>query len=168
MGLKLKGLQGKSAVADINVTPLIDVVLVLLIIFMVITPIIINQMAVNLPDKTEEADQEDVPEDQLLVAACMDGTFSLNRSILSLPQLKEQVNKRLKPKKSKVVFVDSHPEAPYDNVVLLMDTVRDAGAEQIGVAALKEEADFLACTPMPAAPPPDPTAAPAAPAVPPG
>ena len=53
MAIKLQGLKGGGAQSDINITPLIDVVLVLLIIFMVLTPIIIEEMAVNLPDKTE-------------------------------------------------------------------------------------------------------------------
>ena len=58
--------KGKAASKDINVTPLIDVVLVLLIIFMVITPIMIYEMAVNLPDKTETVQRDNLPKDQLL------------------------------------------------------------------------------------------------------
>ena len=77
--------------SDINVTPLIDIVLVLLIIFMVLTPIMIYELSVNLPDKTETVEQEDdVPKDQLLLAVCKDGTMTLNlgfraQATLSIP-----------------------------------------------------------------------------------
>ena len=149
MGMKLKGLQGSKANGDINVTPLIDVVLVLLIIFMVLTPIIIEEMAVNLPSDIEAPKPKEPPKDQVLVAVCADGTFSLNRVSMPLSELAEQVSRKLKRKGSqpKVAFIDSHPDAPYDQVVLLMDTVRDAGAEKVGIAELKEPGDFLACTP---------------------
>ena len=152
MSLKLKGLEGKGAQSDINVTPLIDVVLVLLIIFMVLTPIIIEEMSVNLPDKTEQVQKRDVPKDQLLVAVCEDGSFALNRKVMPLADLRKQVKQQLRRKKPKVVFVDGHPNAPYDEMVKLMDTVRDAGAEKIGLASIKDPDDFLACTAIAAAP----------------
>jgi len=152
MSLKLKGLEGKGAQSDINVTPLIDVVLVLLIIFMVLTPIIIEEMSVNLPDKTEQVQKQDVPKDQLLAAVCEDGSFALNRKVMPLEDLRKQVKQQLRHKKPKVVFVDGHPNAPYDEVVKLMDTVRDAGAEKIGLASIKDPDDFLACTAVAAAP----------------
>ena len=78
MGFKRQPAK-KAAQSDINVTPLIDIVLVLLIIFMVLTPIMIYEMAVNLPDKTETVEQDDVPKDQLLLAVCGDGSIALNR-----------------------------------------------------------------------------------------
>ena len=123
---------------------------------MVLTPIIIEEMAVNLPQKTEKVDSSDLPKDQLLVAACADGTFTLNRKVLPLEQLTVEVRKGLRRKKSKSVFVDGHPEAGYGNMVQLMDAVRDAGADKIGLAKLKTDTDFMACTARegaPAAPP---------------
>jgi len=144
---KLKGLKGKPPASDINVTPLIDVVLVLLIIFMVITPILIQEMAVNLPDKTETVQPDDAPKEQLVAAVCEDGTYALNRKVMDLTDLHDEVRKRLRGRPDKVVFIDGHPDAPYGHVVDLMDAVRDAGAEKLGVASLKEGAEFLACTP---------------------
>ena len=152
-GGKLSGLKkGKSASKDINVTPLIDVVLVLLIIFMVITPILVDEMAVNLPEKTETVDLEDVPKDQLVAAACPDGTFALNKQVMGLPDLREQVKRRLRGRAQKVVFVDGHPDVAYDSIVQLMDAVRGAGADKVGVATLKEGDEFTACSATPAAP----------------
>lgn len=153
MGLKLKGLKsGGGAIGDINVTPLIDIVLVMLIIFMVLTPILIHEMQVNLPSKTQSVQKKDVPKDQLVAAVCQDGTVALNRRVMPIDELNRQVRKRLRSKAKKVIFVDGHPDAPYDQMVALMDTVRDAGAEKIGLASLKDPDVFRACTPAPAAP----------------
>jgi len=160
--MNLGGLSGKGGMKDINVTPLIDVVLVMLIIFMVITPIMINEMAVNLPEKTETVEQEDMPKQQVVVAVCEDGTVALNRQIMNMETLAVKVAQRLRSKSKKVVFVDGHPEAPYDRMVELMDAVRNAGADKIGLASLKTPEEFRACTAAAAAPPPP--AAPEAPA----
>ena len=146
---KFKGIPGKKqAQSEINVTPLIDVVLVLLIIFMVLTPIMIHEMSVNLPDKTETVEQEDdVPKDQLLLAVCLDGSLTLNRKQLEAEALSEDLTKRLRSKAKKVVFVDAHPDANYGRVVMALDMARDAGAERLGMASLKTEEDFTACNP---------------------
>jgi biopolymer transport protein ExbD len=145
---KFKGIPGKKqAQSEINVTPLIDVVLVLLIIFMVLTPIMINEMSVNLPDKTETVEEEDdVPKDQLLLAVCEDGTMTLNRTPFEAEPLAESLTKRLRSKAKKVVFVDAHPDANYARVVTALDMARDAGAERLGMASLKTAEDFTACT----------------------
>ena len=145
---KFKGFPGKKPVqCDINVTPLIDVVLVLLIIFMVLTPIMVNEMSVSLPEKTETVEQEDdVPQDQLLLAVCEDGTMTLNRTPFEPDMLAETLTKRLRSKAKKVVFVDAHPDANYAGVVSALDMAREAGAERLGMASLKTAADFTACT----------------------
>ena len=146
---KKKGLNkgGKPVNGDINVTPLIDVVLVLLIIFMVITPIMIEEMAVNLPQKTEKVEKQDIPKEQLVAAVCEDGSFTLNKTSMDLDELATQVSKRLRRKSGdeKVVFIDGHPDASYDRIVNLIDTVRASGAERVGIASLKEGDSFLAC-----------------------
>ena len=139
--------SGGGAVGDINVTPLIDIVLVLLIIYMVVTPVMTHQMDINLPEKTKE---------QLLVATCEDNSYAFNRMPLDLNELKDRLRKKIIKKRAAgekvVIFVDSHPEANYPSVVKLMDSVRDAGNEantsvKIGLASLKDPKDFIACTP---------------------
>ena len=142
-----KGLQNKKAAqSEINVTPLIDIVLVLLIIFMVLTPIMIYEMSVNLPDKTETVEQDDVPKDQLLLAVCEDGSIALNRKAYEMEALRIDLQKRLRSKAKKVVFVDAHPDAGYERVVSVLDLARDAGAERLGLASLKTGDDFTACS----------------------
>ena len=154
MAKKAKGFKKKVASqSEINVTPLIDIVLVLLIIFMVLTPIMIYEISVNLPDKTETVEQEDdVPKDQLLLAVCKDGTLTLNRKQLDAEAMSESLTKRLRSKAKKVIFADAHPDASYDRVVMALDMARDAGAERLGMASLKTADDFTACNPPDAAP----------------
>jgi len=145
--MAIKGLENKKAAqSEINVTPLIDIVLVLLIIFMVLTPIMIYEMSVNLPDKTETVEQDDVPKDQLLLAVCEDGSVALNRTPYEMDQLRIDLRKRLRSKAKKVVFIDAHPDAGYERVVSVLDLARDAGADRLGLASLKTNDDFTACT----------------------
>ena len=154
MGVQLDEGKTRGAFNDINITPLIDIVLVVLIIFMVITPQTIDELSVNLPKKTETVKQNDAPQDQLVAAVCEDGQFALNRQILPPDQLEDQLRRRLAGKADKVTFVDAHPEAPYDKVVALMDRVRAAGADKVGVAKLKEADKFDGGTPLAAPPAP--------------
>ena len=99
MSKKKKGFSAppkpKAPVGDINVTPLIDVVLVLLIIYMVVTPIMLNRMSINLPDKTETVPHDNLPKEQILVAVCEDGQFTLNRKVYSLSELTDKVRKKI-------------------------------------------------------------------------
>ena len=162
MSKKKKGFTGpkkksSGAVGDINVTPLIDIVLVLLIIYMVVTPIMINKMSVNLPEKTETLPEDSVPDDQILAATCKDGTYTLNREAMPLNTLIDKVRKKVLRKRAKgsrgVVFVDGHPDASYEHMVDLMDAIREAGNQaeikvKIGLASLKTDEEFRACTPI--------------------
>ena len=140
-----------GGMSEINVTPLIDIMLVLLIIFMVITPPTVTEMAANLPSNEKtEVPPDDVPKDQLVASVCKDGSFALNKNVMTLDELATQVSRRIRSKAKKVVFVDAHPDAPYNEVVSLMDRVRDAGAERVGLAKLKEADEFRSCSADPA------------------
>lgn len=141
MGAKV-GPSGGGGMDEINVTPLIDIVLVLLIIFMVLTPITVEKMASNLPptDPPEEPPPDQVPPDQLMVAIYDDNTVALNLKPEATDEaLHEDVRVRLRGKEKKTVFVDAHPNANYGRVITVIDLVRDAGADKIGFAELKDE-----------------------------
>ena len=141
MGAKV-GPASNSGMDEINVTPLIDVVLVLLIIFMVLTPITVEKMASNLPptDPPEEPPPDQVPPDQLMVAVYDDGTLALNLKPEATDEaLHEDIRVRIRGMEKKTVFVDAHPNANYGRVVQVIDLARDAGAEKIGFADLKDE-----------------------------
>lgn len=162
MGMSTGG-DSKEGMNEINVTPLIDIMLVMLIIFMLITPPKVSQMQAKLPENTETVEQDSLPQKQLVVAVCEDGMVALNTKKMPLPELAEEIGKRLRGRKDKVVFVDGHPDAPYDKVVELMDTVKESGAEKLGLASLKEPDEFRACTaPTQPAAPADGAAAPPA------
>ena len=135
MGIK----GGSGPDSEINVTPLIDVVLVMLIIFMVAIPIKIDEIAANLPKKTEVVQQNEMPEDQLVVQAYYDGSYGLNAVEMSLKDIYKELRLRLKFKKRRVVFVDGHPEVKVKAIVMAMDVAREAGAERVAMARLKPE-----------------------------
>lgn len=153
MGMSVGNKKG-GGFSDINVTPLIDIVLVVLIIFMVITPQTIDELAVNMPKKTETIKQPEDQPDQLVLSVCEDGSFALNAIVMPEDALRDQLRRRLAATQDKVVFFDSHPEAPYEKVVALMDEARRVGAQRVGIARLKDADKFKGCTPpdAPAAP----------------
>ncbi len=134
--------ERKGGMDEINITPLIDVVLVLLIIFMVLTPITVQTMASRLPpqdiEETPPPPPDQVP-DQLMVAVYEDGTVALNLAPKTDEELAKDLNLRLKGKAKKTVFIDADYDANYARVVQIIDMARDAGAETVGFAALSEE-----------------------------
>ena len=143
MGAKVGG--SKKGMDEINVTPLIDVVLVLLIIFMVMTPKKIQNMASDLPpidDEEPPPPPPDKPPEQLMLAIYADGSTALNLEPYAAnadATLKDILTRRLRSKDKKTVFVDAHPDAPYGRVVRVMDLAREAGADKIGMADMKDE-----------------------------
>lgn len=141
MGAKVGG-GNAGGMDEINVTPLIDIVLVLLIIFMVLTPITVQKMPTELPPVDDPPVQDQPPpEAQLMVAIYKDNTLALNlkptdEATLAI-DLKRQLLGRTKEKKN--VFIDAHPDATYDMVVHVVDLSREAGAARVGFADLKDE-----------------------------
>ncbi|MDT8070077.1 MAG: ExbD/TolR family protein [Terriglobia bacterium] len=120
--------------SDINVTPMVDVMLVLLIIFMVITPMLQKGQSVDLvktdnPVQMPDADKEDA----VLVAVMRDGSIYLGQDKVSADQLAEKVKDKLENKADKEVFVKADARAKYGAVVEVVDNVRSAGVDQLGL-----------------------------------
>jgi len=120
--------------ADINVTPMADVMLVLLIIFMVVTPMLQKGVSVELaktknPIDMKEADRDDA----ILVAVTRDGKFYLGQDLVKIDDLAAKVNDLLAAKLDKKVFVKSDSRAKYGDVVLVVDNIRNAGVDQVGL-----------------------------------
>lgn len=136
--------SSKGAIAELNLTPLIDIVLVVLIIMMVNIPIQIEQMGVKLPGKTEVKTTPQEPVDQLVVAlypAEQEGGepgLALNRRLMTRDTLFNELTRRLRSTDKKNVFIDAHPDLPYGAVVDMMDLAREAGAAQVGLAKMKD------------------------------
>lgn len=121
--------------SEINVTPLVDVVLVLLIIFMVVTPLLERDIGVQIP-ATEKADEpQDVPPDQVVVRIDASGGIALNGAPTTLEGLGDAIRPRFAGRGRKVVFVAASDEAPYPRLVQVLDVARRAGAETLGMTA---------------------------------
>jgi biopolymer transport protein TolR len=110
--------------SDINITPLVDVVLVLLIIFMVITPLLQMGYDVKVPPKAT-VDQPQSSLDQLIVSITPQGKIFLNKSEVTPQQLTQQLGDVLKNRRDKTVFFSADDAATYEQCVKVMDIVRN-------------------------------------------
>ena len=119
--------------SDINITPLVDVVLVLLIIFMVITPLLQMGYDVKVPPKADANTISQVPPDQLVVSLMPNNKIYLNKQELTAQQLASQLAENLKNRSQKTVFFSADDSVPYEGVAKVMDIVRNAGATNIGI-----------------------------------
>ena len=131
---------------DINVTPLVDIVLVLLIIFLVATPILMRHVTLEVPRKLdEEVEDTTLAARQIVVLVHADGTITLKNgskesSVPRIFDLPEAVRPLLEKKKTeKVVFVDFEDMVPYNDVVTAMDMVRGAGAEKVALKIREDD-----------------------------
>ena len=120
--------------SDINVTPMVDVMLVLLIIFMVVTPLLQKTISVDLaktdnPVQMPEADREDA----LVVAVMRDGKVYLNSDAVTPEALTDRVKDAVSRRADKRIFVKADAGARYGDVVNVVDDVRSAGVDQLGL-----------------------------------
>ena len=134
MKVVFKKKEAAHPVSDINVTPMVDVMLVLLIIFMVITPMLqkgvsVDMARVNNPEPMPDADKED----SLLVAVMRDGQIYFGTDRITVDQLTAKVKDRLANKVDKRVFIKADARAKYGNVVDVVDNVRSAGVDDVGL-----------------------------------
>lgn len=123
--------SGSGLVADINVTPLVDVVLVLLIIFMVTAPMLQMGIDVNLP--TVKARSIDVTEEKLVLTVNNKKEIYINNYKTSLQDLGPKLQNIFKTKIEKEVFMRADKEVPYGFVVQVMSEVRKAGVDKLGM-----------------------------------
>jgi len=141
--------EGSKISSDINVTPMVDVMLVLLIIFMVVTPMLqkgvsVDMAKVNNPTPMEDADKEDA----LLVSITRDGQVYLGSDRITVDALTTKVKDRLTNATNKRVYVKSDMRARYGGVVQVVDAVRAAGVDDLGLLTDQKKTT----TPPPPAP----------------
>lgn len=122
---------GKGLNSDINVTPLVDIVLVLLIIFMVITPMLTKNLPIDVPQKQEADVPQDVP-DQLVLKAFADGHVELNKTAVVDAEIQSLLEGRLRGKAQRVVFFEAEDDTPYGRAITVVDAIKAANAT-IGV-----------------------------------
>ncbi len=135
MAMQMGGAGVKS---DINVTPFVDIVLVLLIIFMVVTPLLSRAVDVSVPPKSDASPVDVVASDQLILTVKGPDTsprIFLNRDEISggPDEVKKRIGELMKGRREKVVFFQADSELPYAFVIQVMDSIRGGGAEKIGL-----------------------------------
>jgi biopolymer transport protein ExbD len=121
--------------SDINITPLVDVVLVLLIIFMVVTPLLEKDLEVRVPSTEQVEVTAEVPPDQLVVSVSPEGKLSLNSEELATAEYEARLARALAAKKpgERLVFFLADDKSQYGALVTALDGARRAGAETLGM-----------------------------------
>ena len=127
----------KTVKSDINVVPLIDIVLVLLVIFMVITPLLQRGIDVNIPEKTAAPTAPPPPEKKPIVLTIrQDSSIDINSEPVARYQLAEKVKEifdKKTDKKDKIIFIKADGMLVYGSVVEVMDICRGSGVDTIGL-----------------------------------
>jgi biopolymer transport protein ExbD len=128
---------GKGGVkSDINVTPLVDVMLVLLIIMMIVAPLLQKGVDVKLPTASNTVDKPET-QDQTVVAVTADGRMHLNSREIAEADLAARVTEVLETKKERIVLIKADEDASYGRVMAAMDALRKAQIEDMGLITEK-------------------------------
>ena len=135
MAMDLGGAKG-GVKSDINVTPLVDVMLVLLIIMMLIAPMLQKGVDVRLPSASNPSDKPETQE-QVVVAIAADKRIYLGTTPVRDEDLRQKVTEVLESKKEKVVLIKADVDAPYSAIMSAMDRLREAQIENVGLITEK-------------------------------
>jgi len=135
MGMSSGGSTGLNS--NINVTPLADVMLVLLIIFMVITPLLNKGVDLKLPEAQFSSDKPD-NEDVVNVAIILDNTIYLNLVPIAESELVTKLSEAFEGKAEKILFLKADEGLEYRDVMRIMELCRDGGADEIGLITEKK------------------------------
>lgn len=122
-----------SVKSDINVTPLVDVVLVLLIIFMVITPVVQMGYLVKVPPKAPANLPPSAVQDQIILRLIGDGRVMINKEEMTMQQFPGRVREILKGNTAKMVFFSGARDVDYETTMEFLDVARASGAKNIGI-----------------------------------
>ncbi len=125
--------EGGRAVPDINVTPMIDVLLVLLIIFMMIVPSARKAVDVQVPDPTPSVAPANAQSNQIVLEVTPNGGFSINKEVVTKDRLPARLHEIYDARPEKIIFVKGDPKVKYQDVIFAMDVARGAGVKVIGV-----------------------------------
>ncbi|MBK8810821.1 MAG: biopolymer transporter ExbD [Acidobacteria bacterium] len=129
--------------SDINVTPMVDVMLVLLIIFMIVTPLLQQGVSVNLPrEMNAPTEDPDIAKDTSVIVAIPDNNnFYIGKSLYPLEELGEKIKTLMKDKtpEKRIVYIKSSIEVEYGTVVKAIDQIRRQDIDKIGLVADKKK-----------------------------
>lgn len=138
MGMSAGGGKG-GANSEINVTPLVDVCLVLLIIFMVMVPRKVPELSVRIPPESKsKTPPNPTAEKPLVIGLSDEGAITLNKKPMKDEALGKELERQLEPRDKKAVFVDFDPKAEYGKAVEIIDLARRSGAEVVGIMRDKD------------------------------
>jgi biopolymer transport protein ExbD/biopolymer transport protein TolR len=142
MGIAVRDVS-KNVSSNINVTPMVDVMLVLLIIFMVITPMLQNKVAIDMAKVDNAVAMPDADkEDAIVVAVTRDGGLFLGQDKVAPSELGRKVADRLADKPGKTIYVRADARAQYKAVEDAIDDVRTAGVDEVGLLTAKKEGNI--------------------------
>lgn len=129
----------RSTLSQINVTPFVDVMLVLLIIFMVTAPMLEQGVEVNLPEVADSPGLESIKE-PLIVTVTQSGAISIGKTeVESVAKLMPVLQQILKTRKEKEVFLEADRDVPYGKVVQVMAAIKGAGINKLGMVSQPPE-----------------------------
>lgn len=142
MGISVRN-EGSKVNSNINVTPMVDVMLVLLIIFMVITPMLMNKVQIEMAVAENAVSMPDADKDDaIVVAVSRDGGVFLGRDKVDPSNLGPLVQEKLSTKTDKTIFVRADSRAQYKAVEDAIDNVRTAGVEEVGLLTQKKSGNL--------------------------
>lgn len=138
MSMAVGGDQG-GVKSDINVTPLVDVMLVLLIIMMIVAPMLQKGVNVRLPEAANSSEKPET-QDQTVLGIQADRSLYVNSTLVSMGDLRRKMEEALETKTQRIVFIKADIDAPYGTVMEAMDELRASGIEDMGLITENKKA----------------------------